>query len=180
MHILSFMLGLVANIAMITSATAGSAGRCGGGGGDKTDVLECPAGHWYITQVGARGGAFVDEFSIACRRLPPLEPATNEVTDSISGGPGGGTHSKWTYCPDARHAVWIIDFKSGALVDRVTSGQCKGRPGVGGVRDFESALNVGGDGGIPCQLKCPPSEYMYKITIKYGAFMDSIKGDCRQ
>lgn len=160
-------------------AMAGSAGRCGGTGGNHSKTLTCPDGQ-YIAALGARGGLFVDQFSVACRKIP-VSGNSGELGGYKSAGPGGGTRSFSDEC-DNGHAVRIIDFKSGAVVDKVVSGSCMRRSGSGWTRQTDStaSVQIGGGGGISCSITCPSNEAMYKVTVKYGGVVDSIRGECRK
>lgn len=159
---------------------AGSAGRCGGTGGTQTRNLTCPTGH-YVAAIGARAGLYVDEFSLACRKIPATG-AAGELGNFMSAGPGGGTNSKSDTC-DKGHAVTTITFRSGGFIDTVFNGHCSKRSGSGWgtERDSNAGVTVGNLAfGVDCDIVCPVGEAMYKVTVKYGGVVDSIKGQCRR
>jgi hypothetical protein len=163
----------------LLAAQAGSAGRCGGTGGEHSKTLSCPSGQ-YIAGIGARGAAFVDEFSIACRKLP-TSGAAGALGDFSTAGPGGGTGSGSGLC-DKGQAVIVMFFKSGIYLDNIKSGICAKRAGTGWNVQAQSDidLGIGGLGGESCSLNCPSGEAMYQVTVKYGAWVDSVKGNCRR
>ncbi|MFZ1681631.1 MAG: hypothetical protein WAT70_11500 [Rhizobiaceae bacterium] len=171
---------------LVLAATAGpvhasSAGRCGGTGGGSTKTLTCPAGQ-YIVGIGARAGLVIDEFSIACQKIP-VSGAAGSRGGFKSGGPGGGVVSRSAFCKQGQ-AVTSITTHSGGFVDKVHSGACQSRDGDGwksgnsGVSFAE--LDLGGPGGGFCQLACPQGEAMFKITVKFGGVVDSLRGECRK
>jgi hypothetical protein len=171
---------MVTLLGMADLANAGSAGRCGGTGGEHTKTLTCPNGQ-YIAGMAARGGLFVDEFSIACRKLP-VDGSVGSLGNYISAGPGGGTKSASGEC-NRKHAVRRLLIKSGAFVDKIEFGKCGAREGddeawFGDRSSFE--LNIGGGGGGRCVVQCPNGEALYKVTVKYGGWIDSIRGECRR
>ncbi|MGD9913463.1 MAG: hypothetical protein AB7S80_05220 [Rhizobiaceae bacterium] len=162
-------------------AAASSAGRCGGGGGQKTKTLTCPKGQ-YIVGVAARGGAFVDEISVACQKIPTSgEPGPRGAFRSA--GTGGGTDARSGFCRAAQ-AVMELSTKGGAYLDRVKVASCNPRRNTGawetvGINSSVS-LNIGGLGGTDCTIECPAGEALYELTVKYGGWIDSIRGQCRQ
>jgi hypothetical protein len=171
---------MVAAFGIADGAVAGSAGRCGGTGGEHTKTLTCPTGE-YIAALGARGGLLIDEFSIACRKHP-VSGQPGEIGGFKSAGPGGGTLSKSGKCGNG-HAMNSISFKSGSFIDRVSSGGCNPREGsgwAGGTIPSSASVNVGGPGGIACSIICPIGEALYKVTVRYGGVVDSIRGECRK
>jgi hypothetical protein len=171
---------MMATLCCVPQAMAGSAGRCGGTGGNNTKTLTCPSGQ-YIAGIAARGGLFIDEFSIACRKHP-VSGAQGELGSFKSAGPGGGTTSKSAKCGN-NHAVYTIRFQSGSLIDKVRSGGCTPREGNGWAQagtPSAAVVDVGGPGGIACSITCPIGEAMYKVTVKYGGVLDSIRGECRK
>ena len=146
------LLVVVTTFALVTSAVAGSAGRCGGDGGNHTTTLTCPEGQ-YVAAIGARAGAFIDEFSIACREIP-VSGNPGRLGNYMSGGPGGGTSSR--------------------------SGQCGGGGANWGDARGYINLDIGGGGGLFCALECPQGEVLYQVAVRHGGWVDSIKGNCRQ
>jgi hypothetical protein len=44
----------------------------------------------------------------------------------------------------------------------------------------EAMVDIGGGGGTSCDIVCPAGEALYKITVKYGGWVDSIRGECRK
>jgi hypothetical protein len=180
MRTLSLLLIAAATLSQIAPAAASSAGRCGGTGGQHTKTLTCPNGQ-YIAGIAARGGLFVDEVSIACRKLPK-DGSVGSLGSYISAGPGGGTKSASGQC-DRKHAARRLHTKSGAFVDRITGAHC-------GARELEDGgwfadrsyfpIEIGGGGGGECIVQCPNGEALYKLTIKYGGWIDSIRGECRK
>jgi hypothetical protein len=171
-----FMAAFCAN-----EAAAGSTGRCGGTGGNHTKVLTCPSGQ-YIVGLGARGGAFVDQFSIVCQKIP-VSGTPGERGDWRDAGPGGGTQSRHAFCK-SKQAVLGLRVKSGSLMDKIMGFGCDPRSGSGWDStigtDTNRSIDIGGPGGIGCDLLCPPTEALYQVTVKYGGVIDSIKGQCRK
>lgn len=175
---------LIAALALAVTAgpaMASSAGRCGGTGGHSTKTLTCPDGQ-YIVGIGARAGLVIDEFSIACQKIP-VSGSPGSRGGFKSGGPGGGVVSTSAFCKQGQ-AVTTISTRSGAVVDRVSSGSCQSREGDGwksGNSGVSFAkLDIGGPGGGFCQLACPQGEAMFKITVKFGGVVDSLRGECRK
>jgi hypothetical protein len=95
-------IALVAIVAQLAPVAAGSAGRCGGTGGEHTKTLTCPSGQ-YIAALAARGGLFIDEYSVACRKIP-VSGQAGSLGEYKSAGPGGGTSTDSDTC-DKGHAV---------------------------------------------------------------------------
>jgi hypothetical protein len=140
------------------------------------------SGGAFIVGIGARGGLLVDEFSVACQKIPVTgEPGQRGGFKSI--GPGGGTFSASGICGkgDAIHIIWM---KSGSFIDKVKDAWCFGRDGNGweiNPPNFSKAdVDIGGVGGVSCSIRCPDGEALYKVTVKYGGVIDSIRGECRQ
>ena len=118
-----FTIALFANLALIASAFAeepkaadngthaelGSAGRCGGGGGEKRELIQCPEGQ-HIAAMATRGGAFIDEVSIACRRIP-VSGEPGPLGPWVSAGPGGGDRVKRA---DAKVVLRLRNWESEA------------------------------------------------------------------
>jgi hypothetical protein len=180
MRLFASSFALLVALASVTSAVAGSAGRCGGAGGDHTKTLTCPSGQ-YVAGVSARGGLFVDEFSIACRKIPANGPA-GDLGGFMSAGPGTGTDSESGSC-SRKHAATTLTVLSGALIDNFFSAKCSTRNAEGGWNaNFASdvTISIGGPGGRRCEVKCPRGEALYKVTVKYGGVVDSIRGECRK
>jgi hypothetical protein len=175
--LISFAAAL--SMAEVSAAQAGSAGRCGGTGGEHSRTLTCPSGQ-YIAGIGARGAALVDEFSIACRKIP-TSGAPGDLGGFSTAGPGGGTGSASDTC-DKNHAVIAMFFKSGIYLDRARGGICGKRSGTGWGSQTQSKVDmeVGGIGGENCSLNCPEGEAMYEVTVKFGAWVDSVRGSCRR
>lgn len=69
-----------------------------------------------------------------------------------------------------------------AQAAEVDSGGCRGRSGSGWGNSEQSAasVDIGGGGGIACTISCPSNEAMYKVTVKYGGVIDSIRSECRK
>jgi hypothetical protein len=174
-------ISLVTVFGLVNLASAGSAGRCGGTGGNNTRTLTCPDGQ-YVAGIGARGGGFVDEFSIACRKIP-VSGQPGSLGGYKSAGPGGGTRSRSREC-DNGHAVKAVIFRSGVLIDNVEGATCRARSGDGWSNQTQSFLDldigVGGIGGGHCSIGCPSNEALYRVTVKYGVVIDSIRGECRK
>lgn len=174
-------LVLAAACLLPSAALASSAGRCGGTGGTKQKTLECPAGQ-YIVGIGARGRAFVDEFSIACQKIP-VSGTPGSRGGFKSAGPGGGTSTNSDLC-DAGHALTTLHVKSGALVDKVEFGRCYPREGDGWklkrTEGSVPSVQIGGGGGISCTIDCPKGEALFKVTVKSGGVVDSLRGECRK
>ena len=123
------LLVVVTTFALVTSAVAGSAGRCGGDGGNHTTTLTCPEGQ-YVAAIGARAGAFIDDFSIACREIP-VSGNPGPLGNYMSGGPGGGTRSRSGQCGGGG-AVWEIWVNSGGYVDKIKTAGCATRGAITG------------------------------------------------
>jgi hypothetical protein len=173
-------IALVAIVAHLVPAAAGSAGKCGGGGGDKSATLTCPSGQ-YVAGIAARGGLFLDEYSIACRKIP-ASGAPGSLGDYKTGGPGDSNSIDTDTC-DKGHAANELWFRSGAVIDRAEKGFCVKRSGDGwgsGDRDSVADISEGGPGGLACFIRCPAGEAIYKLTVKYGGVIDSIRGECRR
>ena len=172
------LLVVVTTFALVTSAVAGSAGLCGGDGGNHTTTLTCPEGQ-YVAAIGARAGAFIDEFSIACREIP-VSGNPGRLGNYMSGGPGGGTSSRSGQCGGGG-AVWEIWVNSGGYVDKIKTAGCATRGGDnwGDARGYIN-LDIGGGGGLFCALECPQGEVLYQVAVRHGGWVDSIKGNCRQ
>jgi hypothetical protein len=155
-----------------------SAGRCGGTGGGNVTTLTCAAGE-YIAGLHVRGGAFVDQFSIACRRIP-VSGAAGPLGEYKSAGPGGGTRSNSVQCTSGDAFSWI-SFSSGAYVDKAVAGGCASREGDRWGRAwYRLPIDIGGLGGYDCSVGCPYGEALYQVTVRHGGWIDSIRGDCRQ
>jgi hypothetical protein len=180
-------LPLTAAIAVFaTSAVqAGSTGRCGGTGGKFTKSITCPAGE-YIVGLGERRGMFVDSISAACRKIPvkgstePLGPRQSFQT----AGASGGTASSSVVCRDNR-AIRVVHVYSGGFVDDLRAASCGERSPDGwstlhGVEGATLSLDRNGTGGHSCHLSCPPGEALYKLTVKYDGWVDSVRGECRR
>lgn len=167
-------------VAQITSAEASATGRCGGTGGQHTKTLTCPTGQ-YIAGVAARGGLYTDQYSIACRNIPP-SGSPGGIGSFMSAGPGGGTQNVSGTCGSKGHAVFGMSFKSGVYVDHASDASCTNRveSGWGNTIPSHIPLEVGGPGGITCRITCPTGEAMYQLTVKYGAWVDSVSGQCRR
>lgn len=180
MRLLASSFALLAVLAPVTSAIAGSAGRCGGTGGNHTKTLTCPSGQ-YVAGVSARGGLFVDEFSIACRKIP-ANGSVGDLGSYMSAGPGGGTETASGNC-SRKHAVTRLTVVSGAVIDSVFFAKCSTRNDEGGWNADSASgvtLEIGGPGGGRCRVECPQNEALYKVTVKYGGVIDSIRGECRK
>jgi hypothetical protein len=172
-------IALVTVFGQVDVAGAGSAGRCGGTGGNNHRVLTCPDGH-YVAAIGARGRSFVDEFSIACRRIP-VSGQPGSLGSYKSAGSGGGTGGDSGEC-DKGHAVKTIMFRSGFFVDNVIAVSCGSRSGDGWTSDTQSSfdIEIGGIGGQICTIECQSNEALYKVTVRYGAWVDSVRAECRK
>lgn len=171
---------LMVGLAVSGAAHAGSAGKCGGSGGDKTSTLTCPSGQ-YVAGISARAGAFLDEYGIACRKIL-VSGAAGALGDDKRGGPGGSGLRAEGKCAKG-HAVNELWFRSGAVVDGAGRGFCVERAGDGwnsGDRDSTIDIREGGPGGLACSISCPAGEAIYKITIRYGGVIDSVRGECRR
>jgi hypothetical protein len=156
----------------------GSAGRCGGTGGDNVTSLTCPNGQ-YIAALAVRGNGFTDLWSIACREIP-VHGQSGPLGNYMSAGPGGGTITKDGSCKRG-DAVSSIYVRSGWYVDYADRGWCASRSGDGwSPANYWFDLKVGGWGGSPCLVDCPTGEAMYKLTVRWGGWIDSIRGDCRR
>jgi hypothetical protein len=179
MRIALSIWSILAALIQVAPADAGSAGRCGGTGGSNTRTLTCPSGQ-YVAGIGARGGAFVDEFSIACRKIP-VSGDPGDLGGFKSAGPGGGTLTNSGKC-GRKDAVKAIVFNSGAFVDKVRNVNCNGREGNGWSDSISTGfvVDIGGFGGGQCIMRCPVNEALYKVTVKSGGVVDSIRGECRK
>ena len=180
MQITNFVAAFLVGAFGAHEAMAGSAGRCGGTGGDQSKTLTCPSGQ-YVAGVSARGGLFVDEFSIACRKIPATGSAGN-LGDYMSAGPGGGIDSESGNC-SRKHAVTTLSVNSGSVIDNVFFAKCSSRNDEGGWNADSASgvtVDIGGPGGVRCRLECPRNEALYKVTVKYGGVIDSLRGECRK
>jgi hypothetical protein len=162
-------------------AEASSAGRCGGTGGPHSKTLTCPAGQ-YVVGLSARGGVYVDQVSIACQKIP-TSGQFGPRGGFLSAGPGGGTDQHGGFC-DLHQAVAFLRLKSGIYLDHFTNGGCNAREGdgwrVSEGNQSSADVDIGGPGGISCTVSCPPGEALYGVSVRYGAWIDSISGQCRK
>ena len=108
----------------------------------KVDTLTCPEGQ-YVALLGARAGAFLDQFTIACREIP-VSGQPGPIGNSMTGGGTGGLDSDSAQC-HTEQAVRSVSFKSGAYVDHLYGGSCTPRAGDGwGSGSGSIGLNIGG------------------------------------
>jgi len=151
-HLLSTIVVGFALTVSCTKAEAGAAGRCGGTGGQHTKALTCPSGQ-YIAGIAARGGVYVDQFSIACRNIP-ASGAPGELGDFLSAGPGGGLDTESAGCKEG-DAVVFIRFMSGIYVDNALRALCFPRSGTGWrteEQDHASQAKVNTGAGLAVSL----------------------------
>jgi hypothetical protein len=177
-----FMAALAALLSLTAGgAVASSAGKCGGSGGNKTVTLTCPPGQ-YVIGMSARGHSYVDMVGIRC--APFLSNGKHGAPSPWkTGGPGGGTVADDTTCRNAA-AVTTVHLFTGAWVDNLVSVRCRSRVLGGGFsetqgNDEEQTINVGGNGGHGCSLICPSGEALFKVTLRSGSWIDSLRGECR-
>lgn len=169
----------------VMPAQAGDTGRCGGTGGNREIALSCPVGY-HIVGIGARGGAFVDSVSIRCGKFDE-NGVRSQRLDWQTGGADGGTNFRDAQCPSDM-GLTEIAVSSGGYLDKVKRGICRKRKPRGGFGGTEGKVveviplgskGIGGVGGVACQLTCPAGEALHEIIVKYGGWVDSIRGKCR-
>ena len=161
-------------VASTIAADAGSTRKCGGGGGDKSLTLSCPSGQ-RIIGIGGGGGSFLEGFGILCGK--PDSKGYYNVSGKWKFGPKGRLSASGR-CPDG-FVVNKIDMKSGLYVDRLLGGfcaNCKFGECTGTYNTF--SVNAGGNGGNRCVATCPDGQGLYKVVIRHGLWIDSIKGYC--
>jgi hypothetical protein len=128
----------------------------------------------------ARGGVFVDQIGIRCAAFD-AEGRRGALGAWLTTGPGGGTSSRDDVC-DGNTAIADIAMKSGMYLDQIIQGVCKPRQKPGGFENRAPGVadvKIGGPGGIDCRCSCPTGEALYSVTIKFGDWIDSIRGECR-
>jgi hypothetical protein len=163
----------------MTDALASDIGRCGGTGGNVSITKSCPAGQ-YVVGLYARGFQFVDQVGIRCAPFNAQGQVGTPGAWQIA-GPGGGTGSNSAHCT-GNGAIARIPTASGLYLDYIYQIECHARKTSGGfesVRYEWKSVGIGGPGGIPCSLTCPSGEALYGIKIKYGSWIDSLRGFCR-
>ncbi len=162
------------------AAEAGSTGRCGGNHATPhSKTLTCPSGQ-YVAALTARGAVYVDQFSIACRSIP-VSGEPGDIGNFKSAGPGGGVLSDTESCT-VGSAVTGVKVNSGVYVDKIRSVTCHSRDGTGWAfrRGEILDVSIGGPGGGFCGFSCPDGEALYQVTVRYGNWIDSIRGSCRR
>jgi hypothetical protein len=167
-------------VASAGSAEAGSTGRCGGSHATPhSKTLTCPSGQ-YVAALTVRGALYVDQFSIACRSIP-VSGEPGDIGTFKSAGPGGGVLSETESCV-VGSAVTRVKVNSGVYVDKIKSVTCHPREGTGWAsrRGEILDISIGGPGGGFCGFSCPDGEALYQVTVKYGDWIDSIRGSCRR
>lgn len=161
-------------------AAAASIGRCGSGGGSQTASLSCPPGQ-YVVALSAKGGDYLDRLGIKCAPFN-ASGVRGSMAHTAGAGGSGGTESASSTCSGNRAIGYILTY-SGSWVDALTSALCAQRKAAGGFDEvkFESRLefNVGGKHGRQCSLTCPAGQAIHKITVRYGAWIDSIEAFCQ-
>ncbi len=157
-------------------AAAGSTPGCGGGGGDRSRTLRCPEGQ-YIVGLARRSGMFVDSVSVRC---------SGERGWKTAGGTGGTDHAD-AVC-GAGAGIGGIAVRAGAYIDEIKYAEClhpgwtaadihpyrRDRVYPGQEKSFQTTRHEPN-----CFMRCPRGELLTELTVRYGGWVDSLKGKCR-
>ena len=160
---------------------AGTTPKVGGPGGTKTATAECPSPE-FATAVSVRRGTYVHSIQLDCGKL--TQGTTSFTRYSNVAGPTGGGAAAKQSCKRPAGAVIGIMTKADVYIDQIKSIQCdqihEGSPRYllykSERHDFNSELT----GGVDQDARCPSGEVLYKVTVKYGLWMDSLQGYCRK
>lgn len=164
-------------------AMANSSAKCGGDGDNKKATLSCETGS-YAVGITARGATYVDKFGIRCASFNK-SGKRGALGSYKNGGSSGGSTTGSATC-GADQAVTGISTRTGWYVDRITGGVCGQRTGGSGFAEFNPNLNdsdlsmsIGGSGGSPCDLQCAEGEAIWRVIVRYDAWIDSIEIRCK-
>jgi hypothetical protein len=157
----------------------GETARVGGSGGDKLLSMDCGSGGFIVgvTAFGGKDGQFgfnlVRRIRFTCRMANGSTQQTAEAVGSKAITQDLSNNS--VSCPSGM-VIDSFGINSGIYIDRLSYGDCisptQSQSGLN--------INVGGDGGIGTNaFSCPATEVLYRVDVRYGDTIDSMKGYCR-
>ncbi len=150
---------------------SGSETQSAGGEGGSLATLRCNDGR-VVTGVRGRSGAYVDSLRIECSvQGGQGDPRT---TDAVGGS--GGAEFGPMRCPRDRIAIGLRG-RASAYVDSLQL-LCSSR-----LPDAQLAMPwvsraVGGSGGVAAMLACSRDRVMVGVSVRSGAWLDSIAARC--
>jgi hypothetical protein len=157
----------------------GETDRVGGTGGDKLLSMDCGSGGFIVgvTASGGKDGQFgfnlVRRIRFTCRMANGSTQQTAEavgshaITQDLS--------SASVSCPTGM-VIDSFGTNAGTYIDRLSYGDC-----ISSTQNQSGLnINVGGDGGVGTNaFSCPATEALYRVDVRYGDTIDSMKGYCR-
>ncbi len=154
------------------SSEAGTMPKVGGSGGTKTATAECPSGE-YAIGIEVRYGIYMNAIRLRCGNK------SGWTRDTSFAGATGGSSQNRSNCSSKLANGVIRGFrgKSDVYVDCIYGEDCV-TPDFKKY-DYAPLSWSGSPGGIAYSAACPSGEVLYKVVVKYGLWMDSYQGYCR-
>lgn len=176
-------------------AQAGTTPWCGAGpaSGAGTTNLTCPAGQGIVA-IGTTSGP-LDSGPVTAIRINCAVQRTNsggsgypsqtvwQGGGSWKGWPSSGSTQVTRMCSDGRVMRSLHTYGRPHGLEKVTGAgcaACNADMGFCGQVVQHLKLPVLNPWGPRCDMQCPNDEYLYRLQIRRGAWVDSIRGHCRK
>jgi hypothetical protein len=172
----------------------GTMPKVGGPGGAQSAKAECPSGEFAIG-IFYRCGVYINSIQLYCGKLSGSKVVYTRQTNFA--GATGGTTSRGNVCAEGSRPTTETTKYSGAITKIYAHGDLYADYiGNFSCTRFDFAVSPPtlkpGDyyrfdqgcgnvlGGHPVDALCPSGEVLYKVAVKYGLWIDSWQGYCRQ